>query len=382
MADLNTILSRETWASVPFHFWSVVFFVFGSMVGSFLNVCIHRMPTGLSIVKPRSRCPHCEYAIPWFLNMPLITWLVLRGKCANCKAPISIRYFLVEFLTGLAFLACWLNFGHQSAGLALVASLILAGFIVATFIDIEHLIIPDEITIGGMFAGLVCSALVPMLHDTLNRGEAMRSSAIGLAVGAGFVYLVLRAGKLAFGREVVSLPPEGKVIFTETALQLPDKEVLYQDIFYRKSDVIQFVALQLELPDRCFFNTLVRLTPERLVVGDQSFNPEEVPHMEAVARDLVLPREAMGFGDVKFMGAIGAFLGWYGAAFAFLASACLGSLVGVTAILARRREWSSRIPYGPYIAVAATIWLFLPPSAHAWWKASLGAFKQIFTGGL
>ncbi len=382
MADLETIFNRNTWASVPFHFWSVVFFVLGSMVGSLLNVCIHRMPLGLSIVRPRSRCPHCEYAIPWFLNMPLITWVVLRGKCANCKEPISVRYFLVELLTGLAFLGCWLNFGNRSAGLALVAALIVAGFIVATFIDIEHLIIPDEITIGGMFAGLVCSALVPMLHDTVNRGEAMRASAIGLAVGAGFVYLVLRAGKLAFGQERVNLPPESKVVFTENSLQLPDKEVQYQDIFYRKSDVVQFVALQLELPDRCYFNTLVRLTPERLTVGDETFQPETVPHMEAVARDLVLPREAMGFGDVKFMGAIGAFLGWQGAAFAFLASACLGSLVGVTAIVARRREWSSRIPYGPYIAVAATVWLFLPPAAHDWWRSSLGAFKQVFTGGI
>src|SRR5262249_3104067 len=107
------------WSSLPFHFWSVVFFVFGCNIGSFLNVCIHRLPLGQSIVSPPSHCPHCKYSIPWYLNIPLVTWLYLRGKCRNCGAPISIRYFLVELLTGITFLVCWNVFGRQSALLAL-----------------------------------------------------------------------------------------------------------------------------------------------------------------------------------------------------------------------------------------------------------------------
>src|SRR4026209_1995 len=140
----------EAWKAVPFHFWTGVFFVFGCITGSFLNVCIHRMPLGQSIVSPPSHCPHCKYSIPWFLNIPLLTWLSLRGKCKNCGAQISIRYFLVELLTGLAFLSCWLSFGRASIAIPLVYALFLAGRIVATFIDFEHFIIPDEITIGGM----------------------------------------------------------------------------------------------------------------------------------------------------------------------------------------------------------------------------------------
>jgi hypothetical protein len=89
----------------------VVFFVFGTIVGSLLNVCIHRMPRGESIVFPPSHCPHCQYAIPWYLNVPLFTWLYLRGRCANCGAKISVRYFLVELLTGVAFLGAWLAYG-------------------------------------------------------------------------------------------------------------------------------------------------------------------------------------------------------------------------------------------------------------------------------
>src|SRR5690242_19383065 len=138
---LNAILDSHNWTAVPFHFWSVVFFVLGTIVGSFLNVCIHRLPLGQSIVSPPSHCPHCNYAIPWFLNIPLATWLYLRGKCSNCGAPISIRYFLVELLSGVAFLICWLAFGRQSAAMALIYCIFLAGLIVATFIDFEHFII-------------------------------------------------------------------------------------------------------------------------------------------------------------------------------------------------------------------------------------------------
>src|SRR5499427_10521354 len=117
-AMFRNLFDPEIWARVPFHFWSAVAFIFGSMVGSFLNVCIHRMPLGLSIVKPPSHCPHCKYSIPFYLNVPLVTWLWLRGKCKNCGAPISPRYFAVELLTGLTFLACWLAFGHELPWLA------------------------------------------------------------------------------------------------------------------------------------------------------------------------------------------------------------------------------------------------------------------------
>jgi len=164
------------WAAVPFHFWSVVFFFLGSIVGSFLNVCIYRMPLGQSIVSPPSHCPHCNYSIPWYFNIPLVTWLYLRGKCKNCGAPISVRYFLVELLTGITFLGCWLAFGSQSAALAFTYAFFLAGLIVATFIDFEHFIIPDEITIGGMLAGLVCSFLVPQLHGKTSRLHGMMES--------------------------------------------------------------------------------------------------------------------------------------------------------------------------------------------------------------
>lgn len=353
----------EIWARVPFHFWSAVVFWFGAMVGSFLNVCIYRMPRGESVVSPPSHCPHCNYSIPWYLNIPLITWLYLRGKCANCKAPISFRYFLVELLTGLLFLAAWLNFGRESAAVALVYCLVLAGFIVATFIDFEHFIIPDEITIGGMGAGFLASFLVPGLHGVEKVPDALKASFLGMAIGGGVVYAILRGGKLLFGKQKLKLEPGTKVIFTETGIKLPEEEVPYEDIFYRKSDTIMIEASQVEMIDRCYRNVPVRLSPERLRIGDDEFDPEQTPFLEVISDQMTVPREAMGFGDVKFMAAIGAFLGWQATIFSLLVSSIIGAAVGITLIITGKREWSSRLPYGPYIALAAVIWMFW---GHRW----------------
>jgi len=364
---LSATFDSQIWAAVPYHFWSVVFFVFGSIVGSFLNVCIHRMPLEQSIVSPPSHCPHCKYSIPWYLNIPLVTWLYLGGKCRNCGAPISIRYFLVELLTGVTFLSCWLTFGSQSAWLPLVYALFLAGLITATFIDFEHFIIPDEITVGGTVAGFVCSFLLPSLHSETLVSSSLRQSAFGIAAGAGIIYGILRLGKLLFGRQTVTLPAEARIIFTESAVHLPQEEIPYEDIFYRQSDAITLHARTVELVDRCYQDVPVRLTPRTLRIGGEELNPEDQPHMEAVCTDIVLPREVMGLGDVKFMAAIGAFLGWKAVIFSLMFSSMIGSAVGVSLIVLGKREWSSRLPYGPYIALAAAIWVFGGKRLVEWW---------------
>jgi leader peptidase (prepilin peptidase)/N-methyltransferase len=364
---MQAILDQRNWAAVPFHFWSVVFFIFGSMVGSFLNVCIHRLPLGQSVVSPPSHCPRCRYAIPWYLNIPLFTWLFLRGRCKNCGAPIAVRYLLVELLTGLVFLACWLAFGRESVLLSVIYGFFIAGLIAATFIDFEHFIIPDEITIGGMVAGFICSLLLPRLHGDVSLVGALRASLTGMAVGAGIVYLIVRLGKLVFGRKKLTFPPDARVLFTETAVRLPGEEILYEELFYRESDTITLRARQVEMADRCYRDVVVQLSPSLLKIGPDEFVPEQVPYLEAVSGEIVLPQEAMGFGDVKFMGAIGAFLGWKAVVFSLVVSSFIGSLVGVSLILLRRHGWSSRLPYGPYIALAAVVWIFGGFRLVEWW---------------
>lgn len=365
------VFDPNVWSRVPFHFWSLVFFTFGSIVGSFLNVCIHRMPLGQSIVSPPSHCPHCKYSIPFWLNVPLFTWLYLGGKCKNCAAPISIRYFLVELLTGLMFLGCWLAFGDESPMKALVFCLFLAGLIVATFIDFEHYIIPDEITLGGMVVGFFISFFLPELHGESATSGGVLKSLLGIGAGAGLIYFILRLGKLLFGRQKIALPTGTKIIFSESAVHLPDQEIPYEEIFYRASDTIKLQACTVELCDRSYKDVPVRLAliSKVLRIGDEELNPEAVTYMEVTATEITLPREAMGLGDVKFMGAIGAFLGWQAVLFTVAVSSAIGAVVGLTMIALGMRERSKYLPYGPYLAAAAALWIFFGPQL---WRMMFG----------
>src|SRR5918992_3566090 len=146
-------------------------FVVGAAIGSFLNVCIYRLPLDLSVNKPRwSYCPSCKKEIPFHQNIPLVSWLFLRGRCANCGSRIAFRYFGVELLTALLFLCVWKFFPWE---MALAYWVFVSILIVATFIDFEHFIIPDEITIGGTLAGIIASFLVPALMATDGRWRAL-----------------------------------------------------------------------------------------------------------------------------------------------------------------------------------------------------------------
>lgn len=358
MSFLTNAFNPHFWPPADSLFWCPVLFWLGCIVGSFLNVCIYRMPLDLSVVSPPSYCPHCKYSIPFYLNIPLLTWLSLKGRCKNCGAPISSRYFIVELMTGLTFLACWLRVGAQSPTIALVYCLFLSGLIVATFIDFEHYIIPDEITLGGVAVGFVISFLLPSLHHVQTNGQGIVQSALGIVAGAGIVYGVLRGGKLLFGRQKIKLPLESTIVFTETALCLPDKTFPYEEVFYRQSDTIVFHARTVELVDRGYANVTVRLSPSRLRIDEEEIDPQTVPHMEAMCSEIVLPREAMGLGDVKFMAAIGAFLGWEAVVFTLVVSSMIGAIYGGVMVALHKQQWSGRLYFGPFLALAATIWIF------------------------
>ena len=242
--------------------------------------------------------------------------------------------------------------------LALVYAVLLAGLICATFIDFEHFIIPDEITFGGVAAGIVASFFLPQLQMSVRTAREFCGARSARLIGAGIVYGFSRLGKLLFGRQRLKWPAVSKIIFTETSLHLPDKEIPYEEIFYRKSDTIVLQARTAELIDRGYEDVTIRLSPGALTIGGEKLNPDDVPHLEAECEEIILPREAMGLGDVKFMAAIGAFIGWPGVVFSLFASAIIGLAVYAPLILLKRREWSSRMPYGPYIAMAAALWVF------------------------
>lgn len=165
-------------------------FILGSIFGSFLNVCIHRMPEdGYSLVKPGSHCPHCKKPVLWHDNIPLLSYLLLGGKCRFCKQPIRPRYFIVELLTALTFLLFYNYFGLSYD--LIVYLIFMCGLIVATFIDIQHRIIPDEISVGGIVAGLIFNAFKGMGAKTAGYDfTPVINSFLGVIIGGGIIYSI------------------------------------------------------------------------------------------------------------------------------------------------------------------------------------------------
>lgn len=256
---------------------SAFIFLGGLCIGSFLNVCIWRIPRDESIVRPGSHCPACRRPITPRDNVPLLSWLLLNGKCRHCRAPISPRYFVVELLTGALFVAIWLIHGWTVQ--TPLYWLFAAALILGTFVDLDHLILPDRVTLGGMLAGPLLSLAFPALQGRTERLAALIQSALGLALGYGLLWLVATVGRA------------------------------------------------------------------------------------------LLKREAMGLGDVKLLGAIGACLGWQAVLFSVFVSSLTGTLLGLALVAAGRKEWQSKIPYGPHLALAAVLWMLGGPACIAFYVA-------------
>lgn len=166
----------------------------GLVLGSFLNVCIHRLPLGQSIVHPRSRCPRCGEPIPWYRNIPVLSWLILRGRCASCSGPISWRYPLVEASTAIALLLLWRELGANAA--FAIASLFTLAMLVLFFTDFDHQLLPDAVTLSGLVTGLALAWFNPFLPGVgWGRVWAACSGAAlgsGLLWGVGALYSRLR----------------------------------------------------------------------------------------------------------------------------------------------------------------------------------------------
>jgi leader peptidase (prepilin peptidase)/N-methyltransferase len=178
----------DLWVTVLF---SGLCFLTGMVVGSFLNVCIWRLPRGQSIVRPRSRCPHCGQGIAARDNIPLVSFLFLRGRCRRCKAPISRRYPSVEALTGALAVLLFLAFGPtaQTAVLFVLFCLL----VVVSFADLDHMIIPDKVTLPGIILGLALNALLSP--------RSIGGFLLGAVVGAAALYVVAILGELLFKKE-------------------------------------------------------------------------------------------------------------------------------------------------------------------------------------
>lgn len=329
--------------------------VLGLVCGSFLNAVIHRLPRGIGLGRPRrSFCPQCGRSLPWSENIPVFSWLFLRGRCAACGAGISARYPLVELLTAALFVWLWWMFTPWVAAAYMVlVALLVAG----TFIDLEHMILPDSLTLGGAAAGVVLSMLVEGLQPgAANWEERLRASLFGAGAGFAVLFAVVELGKLAFGRKRIELDPaeEFTVAGTpdEPKLKFGAEEFDLAEMFYRPTDVLDVAGADGES---------WRFTTEGVLQGGRRTGYAEALGSRGVARAVVIPREAMGFGDVKFMLTLGSFLGWPGALFSIAAGSVIGAVAGVAMLLAGRLESAGRIPFGPYLAAGALLWLAAGP---------------------
>jgi leader peptidase (prepilin peptidase)/N-methyltransferase len=355
--------------------FSIFAFILGAAVGSFLNVCIYRLPRDLSVNQPRrSFCPACKKPIPWHQNLPLISWLVLRGRCANCGSKIAFRYFAVELLTALLFLAIWQNFSWP---MAITYWIFVSFLLVGTFVDFEHFIIPDRVTIGGIIAGFIASLAVPTLMDTDSRVVAGIRSLLAAVVGYVILLLVLEAGKIAFGKKRIRFdaptPFTWKRQGDDADFVVGSEQSLWSDHFAREKDRLLLQCDEAKIDSHTYGNTTLDFHHDRVAVEGNEFVLDNLIEISGVVRELQIPREAMGRGDLKFLAAIGAFLGWRAVLFSLFAGSLLGSIVGLITLVVGKRVWSAKLPFGPYLAFGALTWMFFGDAFLRWYLGLVSA---------
>ena len=256
---------------------TLIIFVVGAVVGSFLNVCILRLPKEESIAFPASHCPSCQGKIAWHDNIPILSFLMLGAKCRYCKKRISRQYLIIETVTGLLFVLFFHAFAFTPKGfLYLYLSLCL---LVQAVIDMRYKIIPDEVTLPAIVIGLLVSTVFPQVHGQTTWTGGFLWSIVGILVGGGILYL---AGTVA---------------------------------------------------------------------------------------EWILKKEAMGGGDVKLLAAVGAVLGWESVLWTVFVSSLAGSVVG---IYLRLRKNEETIPFGPFLALGAFLYMFVGPQTIHWYIHFLG----------
>lgn len=348
--------------------------VLGAVVGSFLNVCIYRLPLDLSVNKPRrSFCPNCRNPIPWYQNVPVVSWLALGGKCAQCGSKIPFRYLGVETLTALLFFVIWRAFPPQVAvAYWIFVSLLLVG----TFIDFEHFIIPDQVTIGGTVAGVIASLIVPDLqYHADTRLAALVRSVLAAALGYLALLFVLEVGKLAFGKKRIAL--DGPTPFTwkrhddDAEFTVGAERSLWSDHFARENDRLLLQCDDANIDGEVHNKVTLEFRYDRLSIEGQTFQLDDLSEISGTARELQIPREAMGRGDLKFLACIGAFLGWRAVLFSIFAGSLAGSVVGLLTMFIGKRVWSAKLPFGPYLAFGALTWMFFGQGFVQWYLSVL-----------
>lgn len=297
--------------------------------------------------------------------------------------PIAIRYPLVELLTAGLYLVSW---GRFALPLAPIFWIFLSLLVAATFIDFDHLIIPDEITLGGAVAGLLCATLFPQLLGAALWWEGLLLSALGAAAGYFLLWGVVELGKLAFGKRRIRAggvggsdeENMGVLAFeitgsdAEPLLKLGEESLPLAEFFYRESDKVKATCAWLEIDGARLDSGTLSIGCTTIRYGAREWltcDLQDALPIRAEVTEVILPREAMGFGDVKFLACIGAFLGWKGALFSLFGGSVIGALIGLSMMAMTRGRSGGRIPFGPYLALGALLWVAAGPELLHWYGA-------------
>ncbi len=195
---------KEFLLSLPQWYWYMLFAFWGLIVGSFMNVCIYRWPKEPpenNVIVPRSFCPHCKHTIAWYDNIPVLSFLLLKGRCRHCSGPISLRYPFVELFSAFIWVLSYKLWGLSAE--MFIYILFFSLLFIATLVDIEHRIIPDEVSVGGTLLGLLLSFIFPYLHGQTSHLYGLLWSFIGALTGGGFIFLVGVIGEFIFKKEAM-----------------------------------------------------------------------------------------------------------------------------------------------------------------------------------
>jgi leader peptidase (prepilin peptidase)/N-methyltransferase len=359
---------------------------FGAVVGSFLNVCIFRLPRadeGLTIGRPaRSFCPSCGSSIAWYDNVPVLSWFCLHALCRRCRAPISLRYPLVETLTAVLFVVIVHRQVVQLEGSWAACAVLLAlasALIAASFIDIDLRILPDEVTVGGMHLVPLVAVLVPELHARRPDGLAvdlllaLRSylaplgevlpRALRQPLAAAVLAAIAAAGAFALGAWLYSVYRRVRIPQEPRGLRTVSLAGVLS------ASAAGLAAIVLLRPELSLAPAAYSLWAALLgmLAGSGSI------FLVGVAGTTLFRKPAMGFGDVKLMGLLGGFAGWSGALAGFFVACLLGSIVGIGRLIVSRDRY---LPFGPFLA-AGCFALVLWPDVFA---ALLESYLALFRG--
>lgn len=377
--------------AIPTEFWLIFLFALGASAGSFLNVVVYRLPKGMSLLRPGSRCVSCDKPIAWYDNVPILSWFLLRGRCRHCGSHFSVRYALVELLTALLFVGLYLAYFHEGVrdGMPAFAAggwLIYAGHIVlvcvllaCSLIDGEHWIIPLSVSYTAAIVAVVLSMVWPYYLGGVTGDfwrlapyatAATAAAAVGAGVGLLIGFLLLGCGviKSSFAEEAAAEAAAAEAAAKRDGAPVgqatDDIEINIRVVMGRE---VAFLAPAVVLGLACtWFFTGEHAAGQgwQRLIAEQKWLAGllgsvfgfmiggAVVWLVRILGSLAFRREAMGLGDVHLMAAVGAMLGWPSATIAFFVAPFLGLGWALARLLVRGGR---EIPYGPFLSAGVVV---------------------------